>query len=293
MLSIISWKYLSISIIFIVIYFMALYLTSLIPNSYKILKKILNKINNIGQQHLPVWSRLTPSQWSQTGGMAGLLLGGIILCFNNNYLAFFLGTVTMSVLGATLPRYFFYLKSQYTLNNKQKQLRTSLEVIANALRAGLSLSQALVLVARETPQPLGEDFSKVVKNIRLGLSPIEALEKLLRSWPNPDLKLFVVAASICLRTGGNLAQVVDRIINTIHARVRLQGKLKTLTSQGKLSGWIVGLLPLGLLLILFWLDPPLIIDFVKHPLGIVMLIVALVMELLGILFIWKIVKFEE
>lgn len=172
------------------------------------------------------------------------------------------------------------------------QLPDALELITNSLRAGLSLVQALEVVAQEALCPVSDEFGEVVRDCRLGLSPLEALEKMLKRWDNKDLELFVVAAGVSLRTGGNLAEVAGRQIETIRERFRLKGRIASLTAQGKMSGWVVGLLPLGLLIGLGFLDPELISNFCRHPLGMVMLGAGLVMEIIGAWIISRIVRIE-
>ncbi|MCK5219261.1 type II secretion system F family protein [bacterium] len=194
--------------------------------------------------------------------------------------------------GFLLPLLILKIRQAARFRALESQLSDALELIANSLRAGLSLVQALEVVAQEALCPVSEEFGEVVRDCRLGLSPLEALEKMLKRWDNKDLELFVVAAGVSLRTGGNLAEVAGRQIETIRERSRLQGRIATLTAQGKMSGWVVGLLPLGLLIGLGVLDPELISGFCRHPLGMVMLGAGLVMEIIGAWVISRIVKIE-
>lgn len=172
------------------------------------------------------------------------------------------------------------------------QLPDMLELISNSLRAGLSLFQALEAAVKEAPDPGGEVFGEAVKDIRLGLSPEDAFEKTLMKWPNPDLELFVVAATVCRRSGGNLAEITSRLVETLRERTRLQGRIDALTSQGRLSGWVIGLLPLGLLAAMSLLDPELVGNFIRHPLGWTLLAGGAVMELLGAWFIRRIIAID-
>jgi tight adherence protein B len=174
----------------------------------------------------------------------------------------------------------------------EAQLPDALELISGSLRAGLSLVQALEVVARESQQPTAAEFGECVRDVRLGLAPEEALEKLNLHWKNADLELFVVAAGVSRRTGGNLAEVSGRIIATIRERVRLKGRIAALTAQGKMSGWVVGLLPVFLLLGLCLLDPRMMSGFFHHPLGWGMLLLGAGMEAAGAFFIFKIVDID-
>ncbi len=174
----------------------------------------------------------------------------------------------------------------------ETQLPDALELTANSMRAGLSLVQALEVVAREIPRPLAAELSDVLRDVRLGLAPEDALAKLSGRWKNPDLELFVLAAEVSRRTGGNLAAVAVQIVETVRERVRLQGRIASLTAQGKMSGWVVGLLPLGLLVAMSLLDPELMQGFLRHPLGWMLLAGGVIMEILGAFFIRKIIDID-
>jgi len=218
----------------------------------------------------------------------GLLFSGFNLGETGSYFIIILG----AGLGFLAPRVLRALLKKQRKAALEAELPDALELVANSLRAGLSLVQALEVASQESPRPISEELEEIIRGCRLGLAPVEALEKFLKRWPNPDLELFVVAASVSLRTGGNLAEVAGRIIETIRERVRLKGRIEALTSQGKLSGWVVGLLPLALLAGLSFLDPELMAGFFRHPLGYVILSAGLVMELIGAFFIGKITAID-
>jgi tight adherence protein B len=215
----------------------------------------------------------------------GLLCGGFSA--GGVFLALVFGAA-----GFLTPRLLLALGQQRRERSLNAQLPDALELIANSLRAGLSLVQALEVVSREAAQPVAGTFAGVVRDVRLGLAPEEALEKLILRWANADLELFVVAAEVSRRTGGNLAEVAGQIVATVRERARLKGRIAALTAQGVMSGWVVGLLPVGLLVAMSLLDPELIGGFLKHPLGWVMLGGGAVMELVGAFFIRKIVSID-
>lgn len=170
------------------------------------------------------------------------------------------------------------------------QLPDTLDMIGNAMQAGLSLVQAMDVAAQEAEGALGPELKKVNQDIRFGLSIEEALTRMQARWGNPDFELFVIAAGVSLQTGGNLAEVIKQITTTIRERRRLQGRIESLTAQGKLSGWVVGLLPFFLFMTLLGLEPELMGGFIRHPIGLVLLAACLLLETLGAWFIIKIVK---
>jgi tight adherence protein B len=242
-----------------------------------------------GSKRLDAQQVLRLSLWCAAGGLLlGMLLGG-----NNMFDAgsMLLG-LSLAAVGFTAPRLMLAAQQRQRQKALEAQLPDALELIANSVRAGLSLVQALEVVANDAPKPVSEEFTEIVRDVRLGLAPEEALEKLSLRWKNPDLELFVIAANVSRRTGGNLADVAGQIVETVRERVRLKGRIASLTAQGIMSGWVVGLLPAGLLLAMSLLDPELIGGFVRHPLGMVMLGAGLVMELAGALVIKKIVNID-
>jgi tight adherence protein B len=200
--------------------------------------------------------------------------------------------LALAAAGFAVPRLMLAAQQRQRQKALDAQLPDALELAANSVRAGLSLVQALEVVGNEAPKPICEEFTEILRDVRLGLAPEEALEKLSLRWKNQDLELFVIAAGVSRRTGGNLADVAGQIVETVRERVRLKGRIASLTAQGILSGWVVGLLPAGLLVAMSLLDPELIGGFLRHPLGMVMLAGGVVMELAGALVIKRIVKID-
>ena len=236
------------------------------------------------------WDARRIYRW-RLAGAALLGLGGFLMVYASRAApAAYLLVLAAAAGGFCLPLFILKIWQARRFHALEIQLPDALELIANSLRAGLSLVQALEVTAQEGLRPISGEFGEAVRDCRLGLSPLEALGKMLKRWDNQDLELFVVAAGVCLRTGGNLAEVAGRQIETIRERFRLKGRIATLTAQGKMSGWVVGLLPLGLLIGLGFLDPELISGFCRHPLGMVMLGAGLVMELIGAWVISRIVR---
>lgn len=194
--------------------------------------------------------------------------------------------------GFAAPRLLLAARQRQRRRALDAQLPDALELIANSMRAGLSLVQALEVAARDAPQPAAGEFAAAVRDMRLGRAPEEALEKMSLRWTSPDLELFVVSAKVSRRTGGNLAEAAVRITGTVRERVRLKNRINALTAQGILSGWVVGLLPVGLLAAMSLLDPEMIGNFMRHPLGWAMLVGGAAMELAGALVIRKIVRID-
>ncbi len=154
-----------------------------------------------------------------------------------------------------LPRWYVKGRERKRVAEFNEQLSDTIGIMANSLRSGYSLLQAMELVARETPPPMGEEFTRVVREVGLGLAPEQALENLLRRINSDDLDLMVTAIKVQHEVGGNLSRILDTIANTIRERVRIKGEIKVLTAQQSMAGYIISGLPLVLTGILLLLNP--------------------------------------
>jgi tight adherence protein B len=202
-------------------------------------------------------------------------------------------------IGFMLPRFWLGRRKAGRLNAFNKQLPDTITLLANALRAGSSFLQAIELVVRESRPPVSLEFGRVIREVNLGLPFEQALENMVRRVRSDDLELMATAISIQHTVGGNLAEILDSIAYTIRERVRIQGEIRTLTAQQRLSGYVVGFLPIGLAGFLFvaapnfmepmFKNPP---DVLGLPAGVVILIVGGVMMFIGFMFIRKIVDIE-
>jgi tight adherence protein B len=161
----------------------------------------------------------------------------------------------LAVGGYFAPRFYVNSAKGKRLRAFNNQLADTIGLLSSALRSGYSLLQAMELVAREGPSPVSGEFERVVREVGLGLSPEEALSNLVGRMQSDDLELMVTAINVQREVGGNLAEVLDTIANTIRERVKLKGEIRVLTAQQQYSGYIVGLLPVALSLLLFVINP--------------------------------------
>lgn len=172
------------------------------------------------------------------------------------------------------------------------QLPEALNILSNGLRAGLSFSQAVSVAGKDLESPIKDEFSKVIRDNTLGKSMEDALIDFTQRTDDEDVDMFVTAMIIQRQVGGNLAEILDTISNTIRERVRIKGELRTLTAQSKLSAIIIGLLPVAISIVLFVMNPDYIGKLFTNPIGLVMLGVAVVMTLVGAFILMKMVNLE-
>jgi tight adherence protein B len=203
------------------------------------------------------------------------------------------------IVGFFLPRLWLGRRKGGRLNSFNKQLPDTITLIANALRAGSSFLQAIELVVRESRPPISTEFGRVIREVNLGLPFEQALENMVRRVKSDDLELMATAISIQHTVGGNLAEILDSIAYTIRERVRIKGEIRTLTAQQRLSGYVVGFLPIGLAGFIYlaaptffnpmFAKPP---EVLGLPAGVIIMFAGGFMMFLGFMFIRKIVDIE-
>jgi tight adherence protein B len=204
-----------------------------------------------------------------------------------------------ALVGFWLPRFWLGRRKNGRLGAFNKQLPDTITLIANALRAGSSFLQAIELVVRESRPPISTEFGRVIREVNLGLPFEQAMENMVRRVRSDDLELMATAITIQHQVGGNLAEILDSIAFTIRERVRIKGEINTLTAQQRMSGYVVGFLPIGLASFLFiaapqfmepmFANPPGVLGL---PAGIVILIFGGIMMFIGFMIIRRIVDIE-
>lgn len=197
-----------------------------------------------------------------------------------------------ALAGWFAPQLYVQARQARRLARCAADLPAALSMMSNALKAGHSFLQAAETVATELDSPLAEEFGQMVHEIRLNVSTEDALANLVDRVRSDDLDLVVTAVLIQRQVGGNLAQLLDQIAHTIRERVRIQGEVRVLTSQGRLSGWIVGALPVALLVLVSMMNPDYLTPLFHTGLGRAMLAGAATMEAIGALLIYRIVRIE-
>jgi tight adherence protein B len=194
-------------------------------------------------------------------------------------------------LGFFAPDIFVKYRTSRRLKAFNEQLGDTIGLLANSLRSGYSLLQSMELVSRESPDPIGSEFKRVVREVGLGLSPQDALGNLLRRMPSDDLDLLITAINIQYEVGGNLAQILDTIAHTIRERVRIKGEISVLTAQGRVSGYIISALPILIGIVITVINPTYMNTLWVFP-WIFLPVCGGVLMLVGFLTIRKIVNIE-
>ncbi len=225
-----------------------------------------------------------------------------------NYLGMSLGLCVAGLMGALLLRYpwgvalvsatgfaaaptfyLFYCRAR-RLKRFETLLPEALDLIGRALRAGHSLPSALQMAGSELPAPVGEEFQQTFDEINFGISAQDALQNLAARVPSTDLGFFVIAVLIQRETGGNLSEILANISAIIRERLKLFGRVRALSAEGRFSGLVLTLLPFGVGFLLYLIDSEFMATLWRDPTGILLLKGAAVFMVVGALWMRRIVR---
>lgn len=202
------------------------------------------------------------------------------------------GGIMLLIFGFLLPRLLVNSRKAKRVQAFNGQLGDALLVMSNSLRAGFSFLQAMDMVSKEMPTPISEEFARALREMSLGTTTEEALEKMTQRIDSEDLDLVVTAVLIQRQVGGNLSEVLESIANTIRERVRIKGEIKTLTAQGRISGMIISLLPVAVGGFIFLINPGYMMPLFTSPLGWSLIVGGLISQGIGMLIIKKIITIK-
>lgn len=203
----------------------------------------------------------------------------------------FLAMVAVAVT-FPIPRLYLRHLRKLRLQKFSDQLEDALLSMSSSLKAGFSINQAMESVAQENRSPISFEFKLLTNEIRLGVPLEEALENMNKRMQSQDLELVSVAIITARQTGGELTGVLERLAGVIRERVRIQQKIRSLTAQGRMQAWIIGLVPFALMLALFYIAPDMMDSFFSNFIGILLLIGVIVLDICGFLMIRKITTID-
>lgn len=211
----------------------------------------------------------------------------LVLMTGNTWLG-----IVVCILAIAGPEMYLRHKKDMRLMALNGQLGDALVIMANALRAGFGFQQAMDTVKREMPAPISTEFGWTLREMTLGFSQEEALMNLSERTKSDDLDMVITGIIIQRQVGGNLAQILENISETIRDRAQLKREVKVLTAQGRLSGIVIGLLPVILLAAMLVLNPEYLNVLIYDPRGLAMLATGIILEIFGLFVIKKIISIE-
>ena len=196
----------------------------------------------------------------------------------------------LAVAALLAPLFVAFRRRQARLELFEQQLPEALDLITRALRAGHSMPHAIRMIGEEMKDPIRRQFQIVFDEVNYGFSMQEALLNLASRVPSADLRFFVLAATIQRETGGNLPELLVNISSLVRSRLNLLGKIRVLATEGVMSAWILGLLPLVIAVLLNIVNPGYMAMLWSDETGVKMVIGGLIWMGFGVLWIRKIIK---
>lgn len=194
-----------------------------------------------------------------------------------------LGMISGVVLGFVLPMVFLRMAVTRRKEAFIKQLIDGLMILSSCLKGGLSLIQAFEVLVEETTPPISQEFGLLIREVKVGVSMEEALERLTKRMPSDELNLFVSAILVARETGGDLTKVFSRLVSTLRDRSLVKEEVLTLTTQGRIQAIIMSLLPIGFCYWVYRVNPQHFDVMFKTDLGRMLMIVAGVLFIIGLI----------
>lgn len=221
--------------------------------------------------------------------LAVAVVGGAVAWLRTGQLL--LGLIAALLVGAVPVAYIIY-RRQRRLRAFEAQFPESLDMISRAIRAGNALSGAIHLVGEEMPDPAGAEFRQVSEEVRLGMDPSEALARLEDRVPVQDMSFFCTAIKIQRGSGGNLAEILDRLAEVIRERFKILSYARVLSAQHKWSAVFVGLSPIIMALVFQLIQPHYFDALLASSVGPLLITAGIVLEAVGFFMIMKIARIE-
>lgn len=197
-----------------------------------------------------------------------------------------------AIVGFIIPPLFIHKSRRKRQTEFNKQLGESLVVMSNCIKSGFTFQQSMESIANDMQPPISVEFAKTLREMRFGVNKNDALHHMVDRVQNNDLGLLVSAVITSEQVGGNLSEILDTISDTIKDRIRIKQEVRVLTAQGRMSGIVIGLLPIFIIILLMILNPQYFLSFFETSIGKIMIGVSILMELIGFVIINKIVDIE-
>lgn len=220
-------------------------------------------------------------------------LGGMvfILCLPNLAVGAFFGAVMMGIAWV-MPKPVVNMMYQRRVTKFVEQMVDGLGLMSNGMRSGLSVAQAMSLVAQEMPNPIQQEFTLILSQNKLGVSLEEAFVNLSKRMVADEVEMFVTAVNILKETGGNLAETFDTITTLIRERIKVENKIKAMTAQAFYQGVILMCVPPFMAVTMSQSDPDLMKPMFTHPIGWAALTLVVVLEIVAFVVIKKVTKID-
>lgn len=201
-------------------------------------------------------------------------------------------TVFVAAVSVAIPLAILSFLAQRRRKRMQEQFPVALDIFVRALRSGHPVSSAIELLTEEMEDPIGSQFGLVADEVSYGADLTSALQSMAERWDMDDIRMFVVSLSLQNETGGNLAEILENLSDVIRERASLYMKVRALSSEGRMTGWILGILPIVLFVMLFTMNPPFYLEVALDPIFFIGFPMLIAWYLFGIYMIRKLINLK-
>jgi tight adherence protein B len=222
----------------------------------------------------------------------GLLIGGFVVGWVLIPADLREFAIVPALIASALPTLYVTRKKKARLRRFEELFPDSLEFVARSMRAGHAFSVSLEMIHREFQEPLSGEFRRTFEEHNLGLPLDMSLQKLAKRVPSLDVHFFVSAVLLQKRTGGNLAEILDKLAYVIRERFKLRGRIRAVSAHGRMTGLALTCIPIGVAVIMFYVNPDYLHFFLYDDVGRIMLGSAVLLQVIGYMVIKQIVKIE-
>jgi tight adherence protein B len=223
-------------------------------------------------------------------GIAALVAAGIAMLTHQNALVI---VAAMFVVGLGLPRWVLGFLTNRRKKKFTENFATAIDVIVRSVKTGLPTSEALRIVAREVPNPVGSEFHNMVESLKVGVTLDQAMKRMMESMPTAEVGFFAIVMTIQSKSGGNLSEALGNLAAVLRDRKRLQGKIRAMSSEAKASAAIIGSLPPAVMGIVYLTTPAYITKLFTERAGNLMLAGCVIWMSMGILVMRKMINFKH
>jgi tight adherence protein B len=259
-----------------------------IPTLDSALSRRLDVVNPIQQLLIESGLNLTVG----TFVLATFVTGAAVAVLSWMVLQILIVSIVLGVIAAFVPLTFVRFKRAKRLQMFEDQFPEAIDLMARALRAGHALTTGLGMVADEIPKPVGEEFRRLYDEQNFGMSLPEAMRAMARRVPVLDARFFVTAVLTQREAGGNLSEVLDNLASVMRERFKLKRQIRVASAHGRISAWVLSLLPPALAAILFTLSPNFMRVLWEDPWGVQLLLLAATLQVIGAFTISRMVRIE-
>ena len=223
-------------------------------------------------------------------GIAALAAAGVCVFTHQNVLVI---VASMFVVGLGLPRWVLGFLTNRRKKKFTENFATAIDVIVRSVKSGLPTNEALRIVAREVPNPVGSEFHNLVESLKVGVTLEQAMKRMMESMPTAEVGFFAIVMTIQSKSGGNLSEALSNLAAVLRDRKRLQGKIKAMSSEAKASAGIIGSLPPGVMAIVYITTPSYISKLFTERAGNLMLAGCVIWMSMGIMVMRKMINFKH